>query len=82
MYWLKITEENAETHEKDDQTLSVQVNLASFLTRATRSSFSFPISKGRKPVASSNTESINVKCFSPSTVLPLLCTSIKAGCLE
>ena len=38
MYWLKITEESAETHEKDEQTLSVQLNLASFLTRATRSS--------------------------------------------
>ena len=64
------------------QTLSVQVNLASFLTRATRSSFLFPISKGRKPLASSNTESNDVNSFLPSTVLLLLYTSIKTGCLE
>ena len=68
--------------KEDDQTLSVQVNLASFLTRAPRSPFLFPISIGRKPLASSNTELNDVKTSSPSTVLPLLDTSIKTGCLE
>ena len=63
MNWLKITEESAKTHKKDDETLSARVNLASFLTRATRSPFLFPISIGRKPLASLNTELNYVKKF-------------------
>ena len=55
---------------------------ASFLTSTPRSLLVILVLESLNPLFSSKTDSKEQNSFSPSTVLPLLYTSVKTGCLE